>query len=96
MTVKSDSIVSVSFAGGYYMTIEGSPRHESLTRAAHAFDHGDRELAEDLKQEALSRPGCAFEEREKASSPIREEQATRDQIEYEDRIWNGHFRESLK
>ncbi len=57
-------IVSVPFAGAYYMCVEGSPRHEALNRANHAFNHGARRLAKDLYLEALSRPGCAFEARE--------------------------------
>ena len=57
-------IVSVPFAGGYYMCVESSPWHEALNRANHAFNMGYRDLAEDLKQEALQRPGCAFEARE--------------------------------
>jgi hypothetical protein len=46
------------------MCVQDSPRHETLNRANHAFNMGYRELAEDLKQEALIKPGCAFEARE--------------------------------
>ncbi len=49
------------------MCIESSPRHEALNRANHAFNMGYRDLAEDLKQEALSKVGCAFEARENNS-----------------------------
>jgi hypothetical protein len=57
-------IVSVPFSSGYYMCVQGSARHETLNRANHAFNMGYRDLAEDLKQEALTKPGCAFEARE--------------------------------
>ena len=61
-------VASVPFAGAYYMCVEGSKRHEALNRANHAFNMGYRELAEDLKREALEQPGCAFEMRENADS----------------------------
>jgi len=60
-------IASVPFAGAYYMCVEGSKRHEVLNRANHAFNMGYRALAEELKQEALQAPGCAFELRAKTN-----------------------------
>ena len=61
-------IASVPFAGAYYMCVEGSKRHDALNRANHAFNMGYRSLAEELKQEALQAPGCAFEMRESAEA----------------------------
>ena len=65
-------IVSVPFAGGYYMCVQGSPRHETLLRADHAFNMGNRALAEDLKQSALTKQGCAFEARENTAWSARD------------------------
>ena len=61
-------VASVPFAGAYYMCVAGSKRHDALNRANHAFNMGYRELAEDLKQEALEQPGCAFDLRENADA----------------------------
>ena len=61
-------VASVPFAGAYYMCVEGSKRHDALNRANHAFNMGYRDLAEELKQEALQAPGCAFEMREEANN----------------------------
>jgi len=59
-------VTSVPFAGAFYVCVEGSKRHDALNRANHAFNMGYRDLAEELKQEALQAPGCAFELREKS------------------------------
>ena len=59
-------IISVPFAGGHYMCVKGSHRAYALEAANYAFDQGDRELANILRDEALKLPGCAFESRENA------------------------------
>ena len=63
-SVVTFKVASVPFAGAYYMCVENSPRHLTLARANHAFNMGYNNVAEDLKLEALSQPGCAFEARE--------------------------------
>ena len=58
------NVVSVPFKGAYYMCVEGSKRQEVLNRANRAWAMGYDDVCEDLYNEALSSPGCAFEARE--------------------------------
>ena len=56
--------IAVSFKGRNYMCIANSKRHNALTRANRAWVMGYDELADDLFDEALEQPGCAFKARE--------------------------------
>ena len=63
-TTTTYPTVSVPFKGAYYMCVEGSKRADALQRANRAWVMGYDSLCEDLYQEALQAPGCAFEARE--------------------------------
>ncbi len=55
--------ISVPFKGATYMCVEGSKRADALRRANRAWVMGYDDLCNDLFNEALESPGCAFEAR---------------------------------
>ena len=63
-TAVTYPVVSVSFKGAFYMCVEGSKRADALRRANRAWTMGYDQLSEDLYNEALESPGCAFHARE--------------------------------
>ncbi len=60
-------IVAVTFKGANYMCVEGSKRADALRRAHRAWVMGYDDLSNDLFNEALESPGCAFEARENSA-----------------------------
>ena len=60
----SHTITAVPFKGRSYMCISGSKRADALHRANRAWVMGYSDLCNELFNEALQAPGCAFEARE--------------------------------